>query len=219
MQNHFGKGFAFHREGVFIVSLPLLTLAFNLIRPATPFQLVVASISIFLIAPFLIARFIFQKNIRFLGFKKGFLGRGLLGVIIGWLIFLPIMNLVAGQKEFQTMYPPFSVMRESLAAFLFFEVLVFLPIFFAVQTFLFGYAYNGLKKMIGRSKTALLLSFILIPLFYFSRPPIEIVLSSFVAFFTCWINARGRSILYPILFGWGLSMILDALVLQKIFLP
>lgn len=219
MQNHFGKEFAFHREGVFAASLVALAVAFNLIRPATPFQLVVASVSIFFVTPFLIARFIFRKNIRFLGFKKGFPGRGIFGILLGWLIFLPIMNLIAGQKEFQLIYPAFPAMRQNLTAFILFEFLVFLPVFFAVQTFLFGYTYNGLRKMIGRSKAALLLSFILIPLFYFSRPPLEIVLSSFIAFFTCWVANRGRSILYPIVFGWGLSLILDALVLQKIFLP
>ncbi len=202
-----------------MISLILLTLAFNLVRPVTPFQLVIASLAIFLVAPFLIARFIFQKNIRFLGFKKGYPGRGILGIIIGWLIFLPILNLLAGQKEFQEIYPSFPAMRTGLTAFATFEFLVFLPIFFAVQTFVFGYTYNGLKKIMGRTKASLLLSFILVPLFYLARPPMEIILSSFIAFFTCWIADRGRSILYPVLFGWGLSLILDALSLSKTFTP
>ena len=219
MQNHFGKEFAFHREGVFLISPVILALAFTLIRPTTPFQLTVTSLAIFLICPFLIARFIFRKNIRFLGFKKGYPGRGLLGIVIGWLIFLPILNLLAGQKEFQEIYPSFPAMRTSLTAFLTFQIFVFFPTFFAVQTFIFGYTYNGLKKILGRTKASFLLSFIMVPLFYLARPPMEIILSSFIAFFTCWIANRGRSILYPILFGWGLSMILDALALGKSFLP
>lgn len=219
MQNHFGKEFRFHREGIFILSLIFFTLAFHLVKPDRPFELVVASFSLFFIAPFLVLRLIISGNASLLSLRKGKLGQGVFGLLIGWLIFLPILNLLAGQKEFQEIYPVFPAMRQNLTAFLMFEFFVFLPIFFAVQTFIFGYTYGGLLKIIGRSKAALLLSFILVPLFYFSRPPVEIILASFVTFFTCWIKNRSISILYPIIFGWGLSFILDALVLYKIFTP
>jgi len=200
------------------LSLPLITIAYQIIKPVKAFEVVVASLLLFLVVPFLVTRFILGKNIFFMGIKKGEIGRGLLGVILGWIIFYPILNLLADQKEFKMIYPPFSDMRDSASSLMFWEIVVMLPAFIGVQTFIFGYAYEGFRKMLGKSKTMLILSFIGIPLFYLGRPPVEIILASFAGLVTCWIRDRSRSVLYPILFGWGLSVILDALVVYKFYM-
>jgi len=218
MKISFGKSFQFNREGVFLLSLPLITIAYQFIKPVKPFEVAIASLLLFLVGPFLVARFLLKENIFFLGLKKGKLGKGILGVVLGWIIFYPILNLLADQKEFQTIYPPFAGMRESASALLFWEIAVMLPAFLGVQTFIFGYAYEGLRRMLGKSKTMLLLSFIGIPLFYLGSPAVEIILASFAGLVTCWIKDRSKSVLYPILFGWGLSVMLDALVVYKLLL-
>jgi len=216
MKNDFGKSFRVNREGIFLLSLPLITIAYQIIKPVKAFELVTASLLLFLVAPFLIARFILKKNIFFLGIKKGMLGRGILGVLLGWIIFYPILNLLSDQEEFKTIYPPFQEMRSGGFDLLVWEIMVMLPAFIAVQTFIFGYAYEGARRMLGKSKAMLLLSFVGIPLFYLGKPPVEIILASFAGLVTCWIKDRSKSVLYPILFGWGLSVILDALVVYKI---
>lgn len=217
-QSIFGKSFRLNREGIFLLSLPIITIAYQFIKPVKPFELIAASLLLFLVAPFLVARFILGENVYFLGLKKGKLFAGVAGVIVGWIIFYPILNLLADQPEFQRIYPPFGVMRESLGSFIFLEIAVMLPAFIGVQTFLFGYAYQGFRKMIGHSKTMLLLSFVAVPLFYIGRLPVEIILASFAGLVTCWIRGRSGSVLYPILFGWGLSVILDALVVYKMLI-
>lgn len=219
MQNFFGKEFKLGREGIFLLSLPLITIAFNLIRPQRPFELIVGSFFVFLVVPFLITRFILGESIHFMGFKKGYPGRAISGLIIGWAIFLPILNLLADQKEFQAIYPVFTEMKDSLSSFILYQILVFLPVFIGVQTFIFGYAYEGIKRMIGKSKTMLALSFIGVPLFYLGRPAVEIILAMLASLVTCWIRERSRSVVYPIIFGWGLSLILDSIILYKIFTP
>lgn len=212
----FGKTFSFNREGVFLLSLPLIVIAYHFIKPVKPFELVLASFLLFVVVPFLVLRFILNENIYFLGFKKGNLIKGALGVILGWVIFYPILNLLADQKEFQEIYPPFSFMKDSAWDLVLWEIVIMLPAFFAVQTFIFGYIHEGLRRMTGSSKTMLILSFIAIPLFYLGRPPVEIILASFAGLVTCWIKNRAKSVLYPIVFGWGLSVILDALVIYKL---
>jgi len=214
----FGKSFQLNREGIFLLSLPLITIAYQIIKPVKPFELIIASFLLFLIVPFLVLRFILNENIYFLGFKKGNLVKGALGVILGWIVFLPVLNLLSDQKEFQAIYPPFDFMRESAPSLIFWEIMFMLPLFFAVQTFIFGYAYEGFRKMLGKSKTMLVLSFIAIPLFYLGKPPVEIILASFAGLVTCWIKDRSGSVLYPILFGWGLSVILDAIIVYKLFM-
>jgi len=213
----FGKSFRIGREGIFLLSLPLIAIAYQIIRPVQPFELITASLSLFLIVPFLIVRFILQENIFFLGIRKGELVKGVSSVLLGWIIFYPILNLLSDQQEFQSIYPPFAPMREDAYSLLLWEIVVMGPAFFAVQTFIFGYAYRGFRRMIGKSKTMLLLSFVVIPLFYLGRPAVEIILASFAGLVTCWIRDRSRSVLYPIVFGWGLSVMLDALVVYRLF--
>jgi len=214
----FGKSFEVNREGIFLLSLPLIAIAYQLIRPVKPFELLEASFLLFLIVPFLILRFILNENIYFLGFKKGHLVKGVLGVLLGWIIFFPILNLLADQKEFQAIYPALPQMRQSAFQLLFWEIVLMLPILFAVQTFIFGYAHEGFRRIMGKGRAMLALSFIAIPLFYLGRPPVEIILASFAGLVTCWIKDRSRSVLYPILFGWGLSVILDAIIVYKLYL-
>lgn len=218
MHQPFSKTFRLNREGIFLLSLPLVTIAYQIIKPVNPFELVSASLLLFLVVPFLVARFILNENIYFLGFKKGKLLQGLVSVILGWVIFYPILNLLADQPEFQKIYPPYPGMRESLTTFIFTELAVMLPAFIGVQTFIFGYAYEGIKRMIGQGKTMLALSFIAVPLFYLGKPAVEIILAMFAALVACWIRGRSKSVLYPILFGWGLSVILDALVVYKLLI-
>jgi hypothetical protein len=218
MKTSFGKPIRLSREGIFLLSLPLITIAYQIIKPVKPFEIVSASFLLFLVAPFLVTRFILDENIYFLGFKKGKLLQGLLSVIIGWLIFFPILNLLADQAEFQKIYPPYPGMRESLTIFIIKELTIMLPAFIAVQTFIFGYAYDGVRKMIGKGKTMLILSFVAIPLFYLGKPAVEIILAMFAALVACWIRERSGSVLYPILFGWGLSVILDALLVYKLLI-
>lgn len=216
--SNFGKTFELNREGIFLLSLPLIAIAYQFIKPVKPFELIVASFLMFVIVPFLVLRFILDENIYFLGYKKGNLIKGTLGVVLGWIIFYPIMNLLADQKEFQAIYPPFPFMKDSAWSLVLWEIIIMLPAFFAVQTFIFGYAHEGFRRMIGKSKTMLLLSFVAIPLFYLGRPPVEIILASFAGLVTCWIKDRSSSVLYPIVFGWGLSVMLDALIVYKLYL-
>ena len=218
MKSTFGKSFSLNREGIFLLSLPIITIAYQIIKPVKPFELVVASLLLFLVVPFLVARFILRENIYFLGFKKGKLLPGLLSTIIGWIIFFPILNLLADQPEFQKMYPPYPSMRESLVSFMLIEIIVMLPAFIGIQTFIFGYAYEGIRKMVGKSKTLLILSFVAVPLFYLGKPGVEIILATFATLITCWIKGRSGSVIYPILFGWGLSVMLDALVVYKFYI-
>lgn len=213
----FGKSFQFNREGIFLLSLPLIAIAYQIIKPVKPFELIVASFFLFLIVPFLVLRFTLQENIYFIGFKKGNLIKGAFGVVLGWIIFFPILNLLSDQKEFQAIYPPFAFMRESAPSLIFWEILLMLPLFFAVQTFIFGYAHEGFRRILGKSKAMLILSFVAIPLFYLGRPPVEIILASFAGLVTCWIKDRSSSVLYPILFGWGLSVILDTIIVYKLW--
>lgn len=216
LKSSFGKSFQFNREGIFLLSLPLIAIAYQIIKPVKPFELVVASFFLFVIVPFLVLRFILQENIFFLGFKKGNLIKGVLSVIFGWIIFYLILNLLADQKEFQAIFPPFPFMKDNAWNLILGEIIIMFPAFFAVQTFIFGYAHEGIRRMLGKSKTMLILSFIAIPLFYLGRPPVEIILASFAGLVTCWIKDRSNSVLYPILFGWGLSVILDALIAYKL---
>lgn len=218
IKSYFGKTFQLGREGVFLFSLPIITIAYQIIKPVKPFELVIASLLLFLIVPFLVTRFILNENIYFLGYKKGKLIQGLLAVIIGWIIFFPILNLLADQPEFQKIYPPYPGMRDSLTTFMLTELVILLPAFIGVQTFIFGYAYEGIRRMIGPSKTLLVLSFVAVPLFYIGKPGVEIILATFSSLVTCWIRGRSGSVLYPILFGWGLSVILDALVVYKLLI-
>jgi hypothetical protein len=214
----FGKKFEVNREGIFLLSLPLIAIAYQLIRPVKPFELIEASFLLFLVVPFLILRFILDENIYFLGFKKGKLVKGVLGIVLGWIIFFPVLNLLADQKEFQAIYPALPQMRQSAGNLLFWEIILMLPIFFAVQTFIFGYAHEGFRRIMGKSRAMLLLCFVAIPLFYLGRPPVEIILGSFAGLVACWIKDRSGSVLYPILFGWGLSVILDAIIVYKLYL-
>lgn len=218
IKSNFGKTFHLGREGVFLLSLPIITIAYQIIKPVKPFELAVASLLLFLVVPFLVARFILNENIYFLGYRKGKLLQGLLVVIVGWIIFFPILNLLADQPEFQKIYPPYPGMRDSLSVFILTEIAIMLPAFIGVQTFIFGYAYTGIRKMIGQGKTLLALSFVAIPLFYIGKPGVEIILATFASLVTCWIRGRSGSVLYPILFGWGLSVILDALVVYKLLI-
>ena len=218
MISKFGKTFQLQREGVFLLSLPLITIAYQIIKPVKPFELAAASLLLFLVTPFLVSRFILDENIYFLGFKKGKLLQGILTVFVGWIIFFPILNLLADQPEFQKLYPPYAGMRDSLTTFILAEIAVMLPAFVGVQTFIFGYAYGGIRKMVGPGKTMLILSFVAVPLFYLGKPGVEIILATFATLVTCWIRNRSGTVLYPILFGWGLSVILDALVVYKILL-
>lgn len=200
---------------MFLISLPLISIAYQIIKPVKPFELMTASLLLFLIVPFLVSRFILEENIYFLGFKKGKLVQGALTVLAGWLIFLPILNLLADQPEFQKIYPPYAEMKNSLTTFILTELFVMLPVFIGVQTFIFGYAYGGIRKMLGQGKTMLILSFVAVPLFYLGKPGVEIILATFATLVTCWIRNHSGTTLYPILFGWGLSVILDALVVYK----
>ena len=214
----FGKSFNLNREGIFILSLPLITIAYQIIKPVKSFELVAASLLLFLVAPFSVSRFILRENVFFLGIKRGNLIKGASGTILGWIIFYPILNLLADQKDFQSFYPPFAEMRSGPWNLIAWEIAVMLPAFIGVQTFIFGYAYEGIRRMLGKSKTMLILSFVGIPLFYLGRPAVEIILASFAGLVACWIRSRSRSVLYPILFGWGLSVILDALVVYKLLI-
>jgi len=218
MKSTFGKSFSLNKEGVFLLSLPIITIAYQIIKPGSPFELVTASLLLFLIAPFFITRFIFEESILFLGFRKGNMIKGVSGVVLGWIIFYPIFNLLADQKDFQSLYPPFTGMGSSPLSLIFWEIVIMLPAFIGVQTFIYGYAYEGFRRIMGRSKALLLLIFVGIPLFYIGRLPVEIILASFAGLITCWIKNRSHSILYPILFGWGLSVLLDALVVYKLYL-
>ncbi len=218
MKIKFGETIRLEKEGVFLLSLPLITIAYALMRPINPFEIVVGSFVLFVIVPFLVTRFILIENIRFMGFRKGKIIPGISGIILSWLIAYPFLNLLSTQPEFQKLYPPFAPMRENISNLIALEFLIMLPAFFAVQTFLFGYALGGIGRMLGRSKSIFVLSFLCVPLFYLGRPMVEIILASFTAVLASWICYRSNSVLYPIIFGWGLSFILDALVVYNILI-
>ncbi|MBM3256495.1 MAG: hypothetical protein FJZ04_03455, partial [Candidatus Moranbacteria bacterium] len=208
MKSRFGKEFRFYREGVFLLSLLIIPLIYQFIKPETPFELIFSTLAFYWVVPFLIVRFVLQENIYFLGFREGKFGQGLSGALVGWLVFYPILNFLSDQPEFQNAYPLFDFMKESPAGLLWGEFAVMLPAFWGVQTFLFGYAYLGLGRIIGRSRALLFLGLIGIPLFYLGNPPVEIILSSLAGLVACWIMNRSRSVFYPIVFGWGLSAML-----------
>lgn len=214
----FGEEIRLEKEGVFLLSLPLITIAYSLIKPEKPLELVIASIILFLFVPFFVTRFLLKESVHFLGFKKGKLLKGAMGLIFSLLITFPVLNLLASQPDFQRLYPPFKAMRESASGLIALEFLVMLPAFFAVQTFLFGYALSGISRLTGKSKSIFVLSFLCIPLFYLGRPMVEIVLAAFTGVLASWIRFRGDSVLYSIVFGWSLSFILDALVIYKALL-
>lgn len=217
-KSNFGKSFRFDKEGVFLLSLVIIPLVYQIIKPQTPFELALSALIFFLIVPVLTVRLILAENIYFLGFREGRFGYGLSGVLVGWLIFYPLLNFLSDQAEFQKAYPLFDFMKSSPSSLLLGEVAIMLPVFAGVQTFLFGYAYLGLARMIKRSRALLLLGLIGIPLFYLSSPPVEIILASLAGFVACWIMNRSRSVIYPIIFGWCLSVILDVLVMYKIYM-
>ena len=212
----FGQQIRLEKEGVFLLSLPLISIAYAFIRPEKPVELVIASLILFLIVPFLITRFLLKESVHFMGFQKGRLFKGVFGLIIGLAVAFPLLNLLASQPDFQRIYPPFTAMRENVSNLIALEFLVMLPAFFGVQTFLFGYALSGISKLTGKSKSIFILSFLCIPLFYLGRPFVEIILAAFTGVLASWIRFRGDSVLYPIIFGWSLSFILDALVVYKI---
>ncbi len=217
MKSDFGKKFRFSKEGVFLFSLPIIWQIYHFVSPRSPFELIVASGIFFTIVPFVVVRFILRDNIYFLGFRRGFFGKGISGILLGWIAFWPILNFLADQTEFRQIYPPFNFMKENAVNLVLAEIFLILPIFFSVQTFLFGYVYEGFRRLMGKKISFVLLGLVGIPLFYWGQLPIEMVLSSLVGFTTLWIRERSKSIIYPILFGWGLSFILDFLIVYKIY--
>jgi len=215
-KRHFGSIFRFSREGVFLLSIPAVILAYFSVKPAAPFELIVSSILLFIAAPYFITRSILNEKTAFMGWRKGNTVRGMSGVLLGWLVFLPFLYLLSQRPDFFQLYPIFPQMRTGVTALVLMEFLVMLPAFIGFQNFIFGYIYGGMAKLMGKGKTLLLISFVVMPLFHIGKPGMEIVLAFFVGLAACWIRERSKSVIYPIVFGWGLSFILDILVIYHI---
>lgn len=217
MKTKFGTEFQFNKEGIFIISIPAIIIAFFILKPQTPYELVIGSTLLFFITPYLITHFILKERVKFLGWQWGKKFKGFGGLLLALAVFFPILYLLAGREEIYLAYPIISSMREKISTFLLFELIVLLPAFIAVQNFIFGYIWGGFNKIWGAGKTLMLISFVIMPLIHIGKPGVEIVLAFFVGVAACWLRDRSKSVIYPILFGWGLSFVLDAIILYNIF--
>jgi len=216
MKTKFGTNFQFNKEGVFLISIPAIIIAFFALKPQSPYELVIGSILLFLVTPYLVTHFILNQKAKFLGWQRGKRFKGIIGLIFALAVFSPIIYLLAGREEIYLIYPIISSMREKISTFILFELIILLPAFIAVYNFIFGYIWGGLYRMIGAGKTLMVISFLVLPIMHLGKPGVEIALAFFAGVAGCWLRERSQSVIYPILLGWGISFMLDAIIVYNV---
>jgi len=211
-KNHFLKK---HQREILIGFCALLILLVRFIFPANlsgeVFWMV---LTLFFIFPFLVVRFVLKENSKDFGMKFGNIRNGILFAAILFFILAAASYFIVSKGAWRNQLLLPSGIARSFWYFLWFELLIALPIHFFWEFFFRGFVQLGLEKKLGIF--SLFLQGLLQTLLAVRspRPMIFLVLaSSLLAGFVVY---KSRSIYYSAAAMWLVSLGLDIILIRYI---
>ena len=169
---------------------------------------------LFFIFPFLVIRFVLKENLKDFGLKTGNARNGLLFAAILFLVLAAAIYFVVSKGAWRNQLLLPSGIARSFWYFLWFELLIALPIHFFWEFFFRGFVQLGLEKKLGIY--SLFLQGLLQTLLAIRgpRPMIFLVLGS--SLFSGFVVQKSRSIYYSAAAMWLVSLVLDIMLIRYI---
>lgn len=203
-----------HRE-ISIGFCALLVLIVSLIFPVKAggesFWL---SLFLFLVFPFLVIRYLLKESPAIFGLSWGDQKKGMVFGAIFTVAFIFINYLVVSRPELRNLLTLPRGIASNFWYFLFFELLIILPVHFFWEFFFRGFVQLGLEKKLGAY--SLLLQALLQTLLVVRSSWIIIFLILFSSLSAGVIARQSRSVAYSFVSMWLISVSLDIMLIRII---
>ena len=204
-----------HRREFLIGFCALLVLLVRLIFPANlSGEVFWMSLALFFVFPLLIIRFILNENLKDFGMKIGNARNGMILAAIAFLVLAAASYFIVSKVFWRNqLFLPSGIAR-NFWYFLWFELIIALPMHFFWEFFFRGFIQLGLEKKLGIFSLFLQSFFQTLLAIRGPWPMIFLVLGS--SLFSGFVVQKSRSLYYSAAAMWLISLGLDIMLIRYI---
>jgi len=203
-----------HRE-LLIGFVAIFAIAIRFIFPAKlNGEIFWVNLILFFIFPWLVIRFLLKEKLGDFGISWGDPKKGIIFSVFTLAIFLAANYYIVSNPAFRSQLPISPDMARSFWIFLWFEILIFLPLHFFWEFFFRGFLQFGFEKKIGYF--AILVQALVQTMVYWGSSWLVILLILSSALFAGLIARASRSIVYSFATMWLISISFDIMIIRLI---